>query len=174
MTDHPLTPERVDAFRDRHIDPYSYAQEIFDAGRSHERTNPEDDRPWEPLDGPVRVGDEVQQDYFGVTTTAVVVRVSKFGAPMTAEGTFIGPLRWGTWYVRRAAQELPTEKGAVIVPADGHEYIEATRYGRTWRAVQAARDFSGGWVGAWRSEADVIAQITPEGITPGTWKAEEK
>ena len=37
MTDHPLTPERIDAFRDRHIDAYSYAQEIFDAGREHER-----------------------------------------------------------------------------------------------------------------------------------------
>lgn len=40
MTDHPLTDERIEQFRDRHIDPYSYAQEIFDAGREHERANP--------------------------------------------------------------------------------------------------------------------------------------
>ena len=44
----------------------------FDAGREHERTNPEDARPWEPLNGhKPRVGDEVRQDYCGVTTTAV-------------------------------------------------------------------------------------------------------
>ena len=73
----------------------------------------------------------------------------------------------------RPVQELPTEKGAVIVPADGRGYIEATRYGRTWRAMQAALDFSGDWVGAWCSEADVIAYIAPEEITPGTWKVDD-
>ena len=72
--------------------------------------------------------------------------------------------------IRRPAQDLPTDQGAVIIPAEGHESIKATRYGRTWRTVQAALDFSGAWVGAWRSEADVIAHIAPEKITPGTWK----
>lgn len=74
----------------------------------------------------------------------------------------------------RAAQELPTEKGVLIVPDDGREYIEATRYGKTWRTVQAALDFAGNWVGAWRSEADVIPYILPEEITPGTWKVDEQ
>ena len=74
----------------------------------------------------------------------------------------------------RPALELPTEKGAVIVPADGHEYIGATRYGRTWRTVQAVLDSSGAWVGAWCSGADVIAYVRPDEITPGPWKVEEK
>ena len=61
-----------------------------------------DDRPWEPLDGgPVRVGDEVRQDRRGITRTAVVGRVDGDGDPWTAEGSHIGLLRHGTWYVRR-------------------------------------------------------------------------
>ena len=85
----------------------------FDAGREHERTNPDGARPWEPLneDDTVRVGDEVRQDLRGITTIAVVGRVDGRGDPWAAEGTFIGIRDVGTWYVRRAIQELPEEDG---------------------------------------------------------------
>ena len=80
----------------------------FDAGREHKRTNPENARPWEPLKkgDPLHVGDEVRQDHGGITRTAVVGRAGRVdgkGDPWTAEGTFIGVLSTGTWYVRRAA-----------------------------------------------------------------------
>ena len=44
-----------------------YARAAFDAGREHERTNPDDDHPWEPLNGPARVGDKVRQELDGIT-----------------------------------------------------------------------------------------------------------
>ena len=74
----------------------------------------------------------------------------------------------------RPAQPLPTKKGAVIAPADGHEYIESTVHGRTWRTVQAVQDSAGYWVGAWRSGADVIAHVAPKEIAPGTWKVADE
>ena len=109
MTDHPLTPERIDAFRDRHIDHHSCAQEIFDAGREHERANPVDDRPWEPLNegDPVRVGDEARQEMFGVTHSGIVARLDESGDPRTAQGGFIGMLDIGTWHVRRPQHITP-------------------------------------------------------------------
>ena len=65
-----------------------------------------DDRPWEPLKkgDPLHVGDEVRQDYSGVTRTAVVGRVGEDGTPWTTERDLIGLLHWGTWYVRRAVR----------------------------------------------------------------------
>ena len=62
-------------------------------------------RPWEPLNegDPLNVGDEVRRENGGITTTAVVGRVDGDGGPWTAEGASIGILRYGTWYVRRAA-----------------------------------------------------------------------
>ena len=74
----------------------------------------------------------------------------------------------------RPAPVLPTEPGTVIVPADGHEYIEATVHGQTWRAVQAFLDFSGNWVGVWRSGAHVISSAAPGQVTPGTWKVDDQ
>lgn len=96
------------------------------AGREYERaTNPEDDRPWEPLDGPVRVGDEVRQNLFGVTRAAVVARVDRNGNPRSSKGGLIGLRDSGTWYVRRAAPTLPTEDGAVIMYLSEVEVIRA-------------------------------------------------
>lgn len=126
MTDHPLTEEVAAEMWDEHHTPahpilrWALAHETereatlallraaFDAGREHERTNPEDGRPWEPLSkgDPLNVGDEVRQDHGGITRTAVVGRAGRVdgkGDPWTAEGTFIGVLSTGTWYVRRAA-----------------------------------------------------------------------
>lgn len=61
----------------------------------------EDDRPWEPLgeDAPLNVGDEVRQEWHGLTCTAVVARVHEDGTPLTAENMFLGSRGVGTWRV---------------------------------------------------------------------------
>ena len=121
-------------------------------------------RLWEPLNGGrVYVGDEVRQELRGVTTIAVVGRVDGEGDPWAAEDRFIGVLDEGTWYVRRAAQELPTDDGAVIIPAAGHEYIE-TRAGKKPRRL------------TWDAECyvwyDARGTHLDADIIPGTWKLE--
>ena len=160
----------------------------------------EDDRPWEPLNGPVRVGDGVRQDAPGlfadaddrpweplnegtllcrgdevrrelgcITTTAAVARVDEVDALWTAEGMFIGRLDSGTWYVRRAVQELPEWTGAIIEGAGGGR-IQATAEGVTYTAAEAIyRD--GMWYGAWRTaRGGTGIQFSSSSITPGTWK----
>ena len=130
-------------------------------------TNPpaDADRPWEPLNGPVRVGDEVRQEAFGFAVTAVVARMDGRGDPLTAEGAIIGDLRHGTWYVRRPIQELPEADGAVIVPADGCQYIE-TRTGKKSRRL------------TWDAEClvwyDARGTHLHGDITPGTWKVDDQ
>ena len=143
----------------------------------------EGDRPWEPLNegDPLNVGDEVRRDHEGATVTAVVGEVDEDGDPWTAEDGLIGLRRYGTWYVRRAVQELPTEDGAVIVPAEGREFIEAEGLaGQTFiarEAVVCESDFGPANVleGAWRradTGARVGGQVSRDFITPGTWKVE--
>lgn len=130
-----------------------------------------DPRPWEPLNGvPVRVGDEVRQEYNGVTVIAVVGHVDADGDLWTAEGRFIGVLEYGTWYVRRPVQDVPTEPGTVLEPADGHEYITATTAGQTYRAREAILIGDNQWHAAWRSDEGVLPYVTPERIDPDTWK----
>lgn len=84
----------------------------------NENTNPdaqtienvaEDPRPWEPLKkgDPLNVGDEVRQEWYGTTTTAIVGRVDGDGDPWTAEGAPIGSLDSGTWHVRRPQHITP-------------------------------------------------------------------
>ena len=127
----------------------------------------EDERPWEPLneDDPLNVGDEVRRENGGTTITAVVGRVDGDGGPWTAEGASIGLLRYGTWYVRRAVQELPTEDGAVIVPADGHDFIEI-------RAGKKSRRLT------WDADAfvwyDAYGTYLGTDITSGTWKVDDQ
>lgn len=70
----------------------------------------------------------------------------------------------------RTAPALPTEDGAVIIPADGHEYIVARVYNKTYRAREAVRHWAGGWHAAWRSGPEVRGVVAPEEITPGTWR----
>ncbi len=188
MTDHPLTEEavaeRLDA--DARLSRWknwtasgraaivSAFRAAFDAGREHERANPTDGRPWEPLNGrPLYVGDEVRRDYGGVTTIAVVGRVDDEGDPWAAEGALIGDLSIGTWYVRRPARELPTEFGAAIVPAEGHETITATdpEAGTVWRTREAARISSKHWTGVWRDEDGTFSSVIPAGwIDADTWQ----
>lgn len=61
----------------------------------------------------------------------------------------------------RPARELPTEDGAVIVPADGHEFIEI-------RAGKKSRRLT------WDADAfvwyDAYGTYLGTDITPGTWK----
>ena len=63
----------------------------------------------------------------------------------------------------RPVPELPTEDGAVIVPADGHEYIE-TQTGKKSRRL------------TWDAEClvwyDARGTHLHGDITPGTWKVE--
>ena len=72
----------------------------------------------------------------------------------------------------RPAPELPTEKGAVIFPADGHEYIEATLWGETFYARSAIRSWNG-WYAPWRAGKRKCTLASSWDITPGTWKVEE-
>ena len=65
--------------------------------------------------------------------------------------------------IRRAVQELPTEDGAVIVPADGRKFIE-TQSGKKSRRL------------TWDAEClvwyDARGTHLHGDITPGTWKVE--
>ena len=192
MTDHPLTEAaavemwgtypRLNYWDDwtpsGRVDLLAALRAAFDAGREHERTNPEDARPWEPLNvgGPVHVGDEVRQDYKGVTATAVVGSVDKDGDPWTSEGALIGLLRYGSWYVRRAVQELPAKCGTVIVANDGHKFIKAEVDGIAHRAREAVLGANGWWYGAWRkAEGDgLLSAMFPEHISAPTWKVDDQ
>ena len=73
----------------------------------------------------------------------------------------------------RPVQELPTEPGAVIVPADGHEYIEIRAGKKSRRLTEAIFSCSVLWLGVWRSTDSTAVSALPEDITPGTWKMEE-
>ena len=195
MTDHPLTRAVAAEMWDEYHTPaspilrWSLASDVereatlallraaHDAGREHERTNPEGDRPWELLGGAPRPGDEVRQDLHGVTTIAVVGEVDEDGYPLTTESGFIGHLDQGTWYVRRTAPELPTEDEAVIERADGHKYITAIFNGETYRAREAVLGRDGRWYGVWRRATPaphVDTSVAPEHITPGTWKVDDR
>ena len=136
------------------------------------------DRPWEPLKkgDPLHVGDEVRQDWYGTTTTAIVGRVDGDGDPWTAEGAPVGSLDSGTWHVRRTTQEPPTEPGAVIVPAEGREFIEASALHVTGaqycrEAVYEDPYYYGVW---WRDGKAVHNGWRAEDITPGTWKVADQ
>ena len=65
----------------------------------------------------------------------------------------------------RPAQELPTEDGAVIVPAEGHEYIEI-------RAGKKSRRLT------WDADAfvwyDAYGTYLGTDITSGTWKVDDQ
>ena len=70
----------------------------------------------------------------------------------------------------RPVQELPTKDGAVIVPAEGHEFIEATICGETHYARAALRSWVGDWYAAWRAGERKCGLAASGDITPGTWK----
>ena len=141
----------------------------------------EDDLPWEPLskDDPPRVGDEVRREAYGLTTTAVVGVVGgedKDGCLWTADGGFIGSLGVGTWYVRRAALEIPPERdGAVLVPADGHKAITTTdgqEFSRLTFTTKQSIWYGPNLAGL---PGDLLIQAaSPSRLTPGTWKVADQ
>ena len=139
---------------------------------------PADARPWEPLNegDPLHVGDEVRRDHCGIITTGVVARVDEDGDPLTAEGYLIGLRDYGTWHVRRAAPELPTKCGTVIVANDGHKFIKAEVDGIAHRAREAVLGANGWWYGAWRkAEGDgLLSAMFPEHISAPTWKVDDQ
>ena len=82
----------------------------------------------------------------------------------------------GTLTIRRPVMELPTTPRTVIVPADGHEYIEAVVSGVVWRTREAVLGLDGRWHGAWRVGSGRLAveSTSSDSITPDTWKVDEK
>ena len=108
------------------------------------------------------------------TRGGIVGHVDGNGDPWTAEGGYIGPIQGGTWYVRRAIQELPTEDGVEIVPAGGGP-IGAAHPGGKFTTHHATYDsYLGSWVGVWRAASGrvTVSSVSPGDITPGTWKVE--
>lgn len=156
----------------------AYFRDTYNDGREHERANPEDDRPWEPLDvgDPLNVGDEVRQEVRNLTITAVVARVGAGGDLWAAEGGYIGRLKIGTWYVRRPILELPTETTTVIIPNDGHQAIKATVGKNACYASEAMLGSDGRWYGVWRRHdgQPAASSVAREEINSHTWKVEEK
>ena len=70
----------------------------------------------------------------------------------------------------RPVQELPAEDGAVIIPADGHDFIEQVGDCANYRRLtyDAA---SGRWIG-WDTLNHEAEALSQEYITPGTWRVE--
>ena len=135
----------------------------------------DDNRPWEPLNGLPRVGDEVRQDYYGITHTAVVGRVDEDGDPWTTEDGFIGQLDLGTWWVRHAVQPLPPERdGVVLVAADGHESITTTD-GQEFSRLIYSKELSK-WYGPNLAQLGeyVIQATSLSRLIPGTWKVDDQ
>ena len=126
----------------------------------------------------VRPGDHIVWERVttidGATITARYEGIARYrdegGDWWTGEGMYLTTADTATLTIRRTVQALPTNKGAVIVPADGHEYITAVKYGVMCHTREAVLSIDGYWVGAWRSNLRTLAYIYPEGITPGTWK----
>ena len=80
----------------------------------------------------------------------------------------------GTLTIRRPVKELPTTPRTVIVPADGHEYIEAVVSGVVWRTREAVLGLDGRWHGVWRAGQVAVGSTSADSITPVTWKVDEK
>ena len=126
----------------------------------------------------IRPGDHVTWEWTreagGVTITerreGIAHHRDSFGDWWPEKGWWITNGEGVTLTIRRTAQEPPTESGAVIVPADGHDYIETRVYNKTYRAREAVRHWTGGWHAAWRSGPEVRGVVAPEDITPGTWR----
>ena len=136
----------------------------------------EDDRPWEPLapDDPLHAGDEVWRWWCGVSTRGIFDVQHPDSQVYTAERGHLGHRAIGTWYVRRAIQELPTEDGVEIVPAGGGP-IGAAHPGGKFTTHHATYDsYLGSWVGVWRAASGrvTVSSVSPGDITPGTWKVE--
>ena len=140
-----------------------YARAAFDAGREHERANPDD---------ALRAAREQGWDEAVAWGHDRNPRLINKHGNLAAEWLAANP--------HRPAPTLPTTDGAVIVPAEGREFIEAEVAGQTYiarEAVVCRSDFGPANVleGAWRradTGARVGGQVSRDFITPGTWKVE--
>ena len=152
------------------------AERAEEALAERERTNTPDPRPWEPLapGDPLHAGDEVWREWCGVSTRGIFDVQHPDSQVYTAERGHLGHRAIGTWYVRRAIQELPTEDGVEIVPAGGGP-IGAAHPGGKFTTHHATYDsYLGSWVGVWRAASGrvTVSSVSPGDITPGTWKVE--
>ena len=74
----------------------------------------------------------------------------------------------------RRARELPTKPGAIIIPADGREHVEAMA-NVAWYANEAVLGPDNRWHGVWRADSGLaISSVSPGEITPGTWKVDDQ
>ena len=77
----------------------------------------------------------------------------------------------------QSAPALPTEPGAVIVPADGRADVDAVYVGSAYTTRHATYDHcTGAWVGLWRHGAGggCMSMMAADHITPGTWKVDDQ
>ena len=130
----------------------------------------------------VRAGDHVLRETamteYGVTRTVrregIAHRRDSNGDWRTIKGGWLtdGEGEGDTLTIRRHAQELPTASCAVIVPADGCERVEAMA-NVVWYANEAVLGPDNRWHGVWRADSGLaISSVSPEEITPGTWKVQ--
>ena len=132
----------------------------------------------------VRPGDHITWERVttidGATITARYEGTARYrdegGDWWTSEGMYLTTADTATLTIRRTAPELPTTPRTVIVPADGHEYIEAVVSGVVWRTREAVLGLDGRWHGAWRVGSGRLAveSTSSDSITPDTWKVDEK
>lgn len=126
------------------------------------------ENPWKPVDDEtVRVGDEVRQDLFGVSTIAIVDRIDEGTYLWVAEGGYIGNLHEGDWYHRQP--NLPDRDGVNIIPTDPAVGI-TTSDGRKFTRLTYNKDYSI-WVGVDEHTSEVLS-VKSRNINPGTWKIE--
>lgn len=132
----------------------------------------------------VRPGDHVTWEYTntrnGVTTferrEGIAHHRDEDGDWCTKEGRYITyrESNDSVITIRRTVQDLPTTPGIPIVANDGHEYIEAVFSGVVWRTSEAVLGLAGLWHGVWRAGRSVVGSVSPELITPGTWKVDDR
>ena len=132
----------------------------------------------------VRPGDHITWERVttidGVTITTRYEGIARCrdegGDWWTGEGMYITADDAATITIRRAVQELPEEDGAVIVPAEGREFIEAEVGGIAHRAREAVLGANGWWYGAWRkAEGDgLLSAMFPKHISAPTWKVDDQ
>lgn len=137
-----------------------------------------------PYEG--RIGDHLIRESIrtedGVTHTirreGIAHHRDRFGNWRTAERGWLtdgqGEGQGVTLTIHRPVRDLPTEGGAVIVPAEGHEYITATVGGETYRAREAVLVGESDWYAAWRSDGCVMPSVTPGQIDLDTWKVDDR
>ena len=117
----------------------------------------------------------------GVTITTRYEGIARFrdegGDWWTSEGMYVTTKDVAALTIRRPARDLPTEFGAVIVPAPGHETITATEPegGTVWRTREAARTSHDTWLGVWRDEDGTFSSVIPAGwIDAPTWQEDDE